>query len=262
MNNQTKSRKYYDDIIEPEFVLNYSEFALQINLNSSIALLEKACICQDSIEKKCLCLNGIQLHYNSLEDFSILLHAFINKKKGIQLHLTIGVEQKNKKGTTFVPQKMKAFNSIQNVIDILGFDNIDINTILDQTKFKRDDLERYFQEIVDSVKNIGRYQEQINDSKNSMKHGKALLNEHNDFVSFIKWKKIQNKDRLDKGWLDVSIEELRKAAIQVAKIYKQSVDLLWLFILNYYPDREPLFRSKVIDVQTSKCDEFLHRFET
>jgi len=245
MNTQIKPRKYYDDVIEPDFVMNYSEFALQINFNSVVALLEKTYIEQDPIKIKCICLNGIQLLYSSLEDFSILLHALINKKNGFQLHRSIGVDIKTREGSTFVPNKLKEFKSIQGVLDILGFNNIDAGNILNQINMTRDDLEKYFQDIAESVKRIGKYQEKINESKNMFKHGKAFLNEADGKVVFLKWKKTKNMDELKRVMLPVSIQELRQAAIRIWEIYKLSLDLLWLFFLNYYPEREEIFRNQM-----------------
>lgn len=256
MNTQIKPRKYYDDVIEPDFVMNYSEFALQINFNSVVALLEKTYIEKDPIKIKCICLNGIQLLYSSLEDFSILLHALINKKNGFQLHCSIGVDIKTREGSTFVPNKLKEFKSIQGVLDILGFNNIDVGNILNQTNLTRNDLENYFREIAKSVKKIGKYQDEINESKNMFKHGKAFLNEADDKVIFLKWKRTKNMDELKRVMLPVSIQELRQAAIRIWEIYKLSLDLLWLFFLNYYPDKKDVFREQ-INKQSLKNDEIV-----
>lgn len=257
MNCQILPRKHYDDKLEPKFVIDYAEFAAQINFYSIVALREKALGCPDIIQRKCLCLGGLQIYFNSLEDFSILLHAILNKKNGRHLHLTIGVEQDNRQGTTFVPNKLKRFESIQSVFDTLGFNNINVNTILAQTNLSQNELEELFKEVIESIKEIGEYQEQINDSKNLMKHGKALINEDNDSIALLRWKNIQNKEKLCWGHLNVSIRELNRAAKNVAKLYKQSIDLLWLFILNYYPSEEPHFRNVVNEKQTAKYDKFL-----
>ncbi len=82
MESQTTSiRDKDDDLLELQFIEDYSKFALQMNFLAIIALLEKARSISDPVKRKSICLSGLQLLYSSYEDLAILLQAFLRKKK-------------------------------------------------------------------------------------------------------------------------------------------------------------------------------------
>src|SRR5438067_1234178 len=111
MSQETYVRAKDDDVIEWQFVIDYAEFALQMNFLAISALLEKARSINDPVRRKSVCLSGLQLLYSSYEDFAILLHAFRNRKDGKHLHLTIRVEDQTKTGSTGVPRIFKHYES-------------------------------------------------------------------------------------------------------------------------------------------------------
>ena len=125
MNKSTEKIRMKDDaLIEGQFVSDYSEFAMRMNFYAVTAFLEKARAISDHKEQKSICLSGIQLRYSSYEDFAILLHAFKNKINGKHLHLTIGVEDQTRKGSTSFPRIFKHFQSAREMLDNFGFTSI------------------------------------------------------------------------------------------------------------------------------------------
>src|SRR5215208_6058471 len=121
MSQQIAGRAKDDELIEWQFVKDYAEFALQMNFLAIAAMLEKARSVSDPIKRKSICLSGLQLLYSSYEDFAILLHAFRNRINGRHLHLTIGVEDQSRMGSTAVPRIFKHYESARQMLDNFGF---------------------------------------------------------------------------------------------------------------------------------------------
>jgi hypothetical protein len=137
MSQQSSTRAKDDDILELPFVQEYAKFALRMNFRAIVALLKEARATSDPTKRKSLCLSGLQLLNSSYEDFAILLHAFRDRASGKHLHLTLGVEDQDKKGSTAVPRIFKRYESTQQMLDDFGFSSLTDEKILqysDKTK--------------------------------------------------------------------------------------------------------------------------------
>jgi hypothetical protein len=229
-----------DALIEGQFVSDYSEFAMRINFYAITALLEKARTVSNHIEQKSICLSGLQLRYSSYEDFALLLHAIRNKINGKNLHLTIGVEDQPRKGSTSLPRIFKHFTSAREMLDNFGFSSI-TNNRLSPYEITVDQIEEHFRDVADSIKGMGSEQDAFNDYKNKLKHGKPVVESITgegdpDHVVFLKWTEKGGVPVLEFHLLPASLEQLEVATIQISKIYIVSLELLWLFMMQYYPD--------------------------
>lgn len=112
MSQQASARTKDDDVLEFPFIQDYAKFALRMNFRAIVPLLKEARLVSDPSESKSICLSGLQLLYSSYEDSAILLHAFRNRIKGKHLHLTIGVEDQSRTGSTAMPQMLHNFGFI------------------------------------------------------------------------------------------------------------------------------------------------------
>jgi hypothetical protein len=239
-----------DTLIESQFVSDYSEFALRMNFYAIIALLEKARTISDPIERKSICLSGLQLRYSSYEDFAILLRAFRNKIDGKRLHLTIGVEEQQKRGSTSLPRIFKHFESAKRMLENFGFDSI-TNEKLSAFSITEDQLEEHYRDVAESIRGMGSDQDAFNDYKNKLKHGKPVVEGiigkgDPDDVVFLRWTEKSDKPVLEFHCLPSSLEQLEVATIQVAKIYLISLEFLWLFMMHYYPNLADNYLNKTV----------------
>lgn len=230
-----------DDLIEWQFVTDYSDFALRMNFFVIVSLLEKARSVSDPIERKSICLSGLQLLYSSYEDFAILLHAFRNRMKGKHLHLTIGIEDQPRSGSSAMPRIFKRYQSTRQMLDSFGFTSITHEKLSAYLNITGAQLEDHYQDIADSIKGMGDYQGTFNEYKNKLKHGKPVIESVQnrgdpDSVVFLRWTEKDAKPILEFHWIESSLEQLEVATIQVAKIYIRSLEFLWLFMLHYYLD--------------------------
>ncbi|MBI1927968.1 hypothetical protein HYR99_27465 [Candidatus Poribacteria bacterium] len=255
MSQQALLRAKDDELIEWKFVKDYAGFALQMNFLAIAALVEKARSVSDPIKRKSICLSGLQLLYSSYEDFAILLHAFRNRIKGKHLHLTIGVEDQSRTGSTPVPRILKHYKSARQMLDNFGFTSITRERLSQYLDMTEDQLEDHYRDIANSVKVLGEYQKIVKDYKNKLKHGKPVLESEvnkkkTDHVLFLSWKQQDGKPVLEFHWVNASLEQLEVATIHVAKIYIRSLEFLGLFMLNYYPDHADEFLHETI----AKCD--------
>ncbi len=241
MNKSSEQIRMKDDaLIEGQFVSDYSEFAMRMNFYAVSALLEKARTISDHIEQKSICLSGLQLRYSSYEDFALLLHAFKDKTNGKHLHLTIGVEDQTRKGSTSFPRIFKHFQSAREMLDNFGFTSI-THERLSPYEITEDQIEERFRNVAESIKGMGSEQDAFNDYKNKLKHGKPVFESITgrgdpNFVAFLRWTEKSGKPVLEFHWLPASLEQLEVATIQISKIYMVSLELLWLFMMQYYPD--------------------------
>lgn len=247
-----------DDLLEWQFAEDYSKFAIQMNFLAIIALLEKARSISDPIKQKSICLSGLQLLYSSYEDLAILLHAFLEKKNGKHIHLTIGIEDQGKLGSTLMPKIFKRFESARQMLDNFGFTSITKEKLSQYIDITEDILKEHFQEIADAVRGLGEYQRRLNDYKNKLKHGKPVIESIEgkkapDYVVFLKWRDDDGKPVLEMHFLEASIRQLETATIQVAKIYIHSLGLLWLFMLQYYPDHSEKYLNEILVKYSQAC---------
>jgi hypothetical protein len=256
MDNSAESIKLKDDtLIESQFVSEYSQFALRMNFYAITALLEKARTVSDRIERKSICLSGLQLLYSSYEDFAVLLHAFRNKINGKHLHLTIGVEDQPRKGSTFLPRIFKHFKSARQMLDNFGFNSI-THEKLSAYSITEDQLEVRYRDVAESIKGMGSEQDAFNDYKNKLKHGKPVVESvagrgDPDCVVFLKWTEKDGMPVLEFLWLPSSLGQLEVATVQVAKIYIVSLEFLWFFMIHYYPAHA----DKYLNETMAKCTE-------
>jgi hypothetical protein len=258
MNNRGSARAKDDDLIEWQFVTDYSEFALKMNFLAIVALLEKARSEIDTIKRKSICLSGLQLLYSSYEDHAILLHAFRNKIEGKHLHLTIGVEDQGRSGSTAMPRIFKCFKSAQQMLDSFGFTSINHEKLSQYLNITEDELEEHYRDIANSIKGLGEYQGTVQDYKNKLKHGKPVVEsevkqQNHNYVHFLRWKEENDKPVLELHHVNVSLEQLEIAVIQVAKIYIRSLEFLWLFMLHYYPDHSDKFLNGTLVKCSEEC---------
>jgi len=258
MNQIASMRRRDDDLIERQFVEDYSKFALQMNFLAIIALLEKARSISDPIKRKSICLTGLQLLCSSYEDLAILLHALLEKKDGRHLHLTLGVENQGKLGSTLMPRIFKRFESVQQMLDNFGFTSITKEMLSQYIDISEDILKEHFQEIADGVRGLSEYQSRLKDYKNKLKHGKPVIESIEgkkapDYVVFLKWRDDDGKAVLEMHFLEASIRQLETATIQVAKIYIQSLGLLWLFMLQYYPNHSEKYLNEILVKYSQAC---------
>jgi hypothetical protein len=242
MSVQAQARIKDDELIEWQFVSDYAEFALRMNFLAITTMLEKARAITDPTKRKSICLSGLQYLYGSYEDFAILLHAFRERINGRHLHLTIGVEDQNRRGSTTVPKILKHYESARQVLDNFGFTSVTYERLSRYLHITEGEFEDHYRDITNSIKGLGEYAGSINDYKNKLKHGKPVLEgeidkKMPDHVLFLRWEEKGGAPVLELHWLTVTLEQLEKATIQVAKIYIRSLDFLWLFMLHYYPDR-------------------------
>ena len=198
MNKCAKNIRIKDDaLIERQFVSDYSEFAMRMNFYAITALLEKARSISDHIEQKSICLSGLQLRFSSYEDFALLLHAFRNKINGKNLHLTIGVEDQPKRGSTSLPRIFKHFASAREMLDNFGFSSITHERLSDY-EITEDQIEECFRDVAESIKGMGSEQDGFNDYKNKLKHGKPVVESITgrgdpDHVAFLRWTEKDGK---------------------------------------------------------------------
>ncbi len=54
-------------------------------------------------------------------------------------------------------------------------------------------------------------------------------------------------------FLEASLRQLEIATIQIAKIYIHSLELLWLFMLQYYPEHSEKFKKKILLEYSQEC---------
>jgi hypothetical protein len=260
MNNQVTIRSKDDDLIEWQFVEDYSNFALKINFLAITALLEKARSVSDPIKRKSICLSGLQLLYSSYEDHAILLHAFLNKKGGKHLHLTIGFEKQDRLGSTDMPQIFKYFNSTRELLDNFGFTSITDGMLYHHLNINTQQLEYYLRDIANSIKGLGTYQGTGRDYKNKLKHGKPVVQSIEGRIApyhviFPNWSEENGKPVLNYHFVEAFIKQLEIAIIQVGKIYIKSLELLYLFMLNYYQDHSDKFLNETLVRCSEECIE-------
>lgn len=256
MDKSAESIRVKDDtLIEKQFVADYSKFALRMNFSAIIALLERARTVSDHIERKSICLSGLQLRYSSYEDFAVLLHAFRNKINGKHLHLSLGVEDQPRKGSTLMPRIFKHFKSARRMLDNFGFNSI-THERLSAYSITEDQLEEHYRDVAESIKGMGNDQDAFNDYKNKLKHGKPVVESVGgrgdpDDVIFLRWAEKDGKPVLEFHFLPASLEQLEVATVQVAKIYIVSLEFLWLFMMHYYPAHS----DKYFDETMVRCAE-------
>jgi hypothetical protein len=249
--DSTVPREKDDEVIEWQFVKDYGEFALQMNFLGCAALLEKARSVENAVKRKSICLSGLQFLYSSYEDFAILLHAFRNRIEGKHLHLTIGVEDQRRLGSTDIPRIFKHYEFARQMLDNFGFTSITHERLSQYMNISEEELESHYEDIADSIKGIGDYQGTVNGYKNKLKHGKPVLegevNRKNpDHVLFLRWSEENDKPLLELHWLTVTLQQLEMALIQISKIYIRSLELLWTFMLHYYTDHANQFREETM----------------
>ena len=104
-----------------------------------------------------------------------------------------------------------------------------------------DQIEARFRDVAESIKGMGSDQDAFNDYKNKLKHGKPVVESITgkgdlNHVAFLRWAEKRGEPVLEFHWLPASLEQLEIATIQISKIYIVSLELLWLFMMQYYPD--------------------------
>lgn len=253
------TNKFKDDnMLERQFIFDYATFGSKINLNAIVTLLEKAGNTEDFSTKKGLCLSGMQLLFSSYEDFSLLLHSFQKKKnQNKHIHLSLGCEKKDEEGSTFVPRIFKKYESARQMLDEFGFVSISYEVLRKYLNISEQELEAHFKDFANGIRKIGDYQRASNDIKNILKHGKFIFEsddkcEKQVQIVCLKWAEVEKTFELSRHVFEASIEQLKIATTQVAKIYLRQLELLWLFILQYHNDYADEF-FKIMNKESHQC---------
>lgn len=258
MSQQASARAKDDDVLEFPFIQDYAKFALRMNFRAIVPLLKEARLVSDPSERKSICLNGLQLLYSGYEDFAILLHAFRNRITGKHLHLTIGVEDQSRTGSTSPPQIFKHYQSAQQMLDNFGFTSLTYKKLSQCFNITKEELEDRYRDIADSIKRVAEYQGAANDCKNKLKHGKPVLEDVQnksspDDILFLRWTEHGGKPVLEKNWVNASLEQLEIATILVAKTYITSLDFIGLFVLHYCPEYADEFLHETVAKCRTEC---------
>jgi len=258
MTHKQDPRQTHGDYLEWQFVLDYASFGMRINFEAVIVLYEKALSITDTIKQKSLCLSGMQLMFSSWEDFALLLQSFIRRKnEGLHLYRYLVGEQQ-KQGSSDVPSKFKRFTSAREMLDELGFTSVTYRFLSRYyLAMSKSEFESHFKEFARSVRGIGRDQQENNETKNILKHGKGVVEgdvhrTHPECIAYIKWVKEDGEWKLELQWVIASLEQLKVAVIHTAKLYERSMELLWLFMIQYHPNHaQELFR--IYKEQVGSC---------
>jgi len=62
----------------------------------------------------------------------------------------------------------------------------------------------------------------------------------------LRWTEKSGEPVLEFHWLPASLEQLEVATIQISKIYIVSLELLWLFMMQYYPDLAENYLNNIV----------------
>jgi hypothetical protein len=179
---------------------------------------------------------------SGFEDFAMLLHAILRRKDGRYLHQGLGFERQEA-GQHSVPGILKRYNSPREFLETLGFESIDMEAlrrsgidIPDEQTFSD-----YYHDFAVGVIEIGGLQADYNELKNRLKHGKAVLSNGEEEISFLKW-----NDGADPGWsrthIETTLRQVEVAVKQTAKISIKSLDFLLSFMMRYHPDHVEEFQ--------------------
>jgi hypothetical protein len=226
-----------DEVIERDYIFDYISLGLLINFRSLIVLLRAARELPDEIDRKSICLSAWQGLLSSYEDFAVLLHAILRKKQGRHLHHGLGFERQQRQGSTDVPGILKRYESPRDFLDTLGFDSLDLEALRrfgidvpDEQTFSD-----YYRDFAVGVREIGEYQQEYNDFKNRLKHGKAVISGGEGEITFVTWNGGAAPPGWDRTHIRTTLHEIEVAVIQTAKIYIKSLDFLLSFMMQYHP---------------------------
>jgi hypothetical protein len=284
MTNPISIKVNDDESLEWQFVLGYADFAGRMGFEAITAIYERAVTTEDLRVSKSLRLSGMQYLFGSWEDFALLLLAFKRRKTdGLPIHRSLWLKGE-KEGSTDVPSVFKNFVSARQMLDELGFTEINqrslrkyylgiskglskahYRTFLDPSvlpyrrSISNNQMERIFNSFSDQVRMIGKSQRKFNELKNLLKHGKGVIEgvkgcENSDHVAFLS--KTQNEGALELRWVNVSLQRLKRAVAEIAQVYEASLQLLWLFMLQYHREHVEEYRKIYVEQATS-CEKRL-----
>lgn len=261
-------RKAKDDtLIEWQFIRDYGRFGLRMNFVAAAALLRQARAAEEARERKSLCLTGQQMLHSSIEDYAILLKAVQGRSKGKHLHLGVGVEDREDRGTTRLPRVFKRYESARQSLDDLGLVKVTYVKVRKFFDLSPAEFEDNYREWSAGVKNLASYQERMNLLKNWLKHGKPVMEGDksrpgDEYVTFLRWARDDANGggwMLEKYHVEASLDELEGIVRQIGKIYIRSLEVLWLFLLNYSPQHHEDFRVNVFVSGMNECDEEIEK---
>lgn len=234
-----------DDLIELRFILDYAAFGLLINFRSLIVLLRAARTLPNDIDRKSICLSAWQGHLSSFEDFALLLHAILNKPHGPHLHRGLGFARQQRQGSTDLPGILKRYRSAREYLDTLGFNALDLAALRRFGLDIPDDetFNAYYQDFAEGVRAIGDYQTQYNDLKNRLKHGKAVLSNGAQEITFLTWNDAGGQAGWNRTHIETTLRQIEVAVKQTAKIYLRSLDFLLSFMMQYHPAHVAEFQT-------------------
>jgi hypothetical protein len=240
-----------DDLIEHRFIIDYAALGLLINFRSLDVLLKTARrLPANGIDRKSVSLSAYQALLSGFEDFAILLHAILRKHRdGQHLHRGLGFARQQRQGSTDVPGILKRYNSAREYLDALGFNSVDLAMVRrfgldipDQQTF-----EDYYRDFAEGVRHIGDLQRDYNDLKNRLKHGKAVLSNGPQGITFLTWDDRGGQAGWNRTHIETTLRLIKVAVAQTAKIYLRSLDFLLAFMMQYHPQHVAEFQAVMLD---------------
>lgn len=245
--------------MERELLRDYMRFAVPLNTLTVLPILERAKAASVGLERKQLCTAGLQLLYGSCEDFAVLLHAILaRKRQNVSLQVSLSGEGQRRGSTTF-PAILKRPMLARSLFDEMGFVDITPKLLREFGYDVADDaLNESFSDFASSIAYLATAAENYNHLKNRAKHGKAVwgvsfgLN-GSDEIAHIEY---GNSGRSIWRRTTASVQQLEVAAITIAKMAMRSLDLLLLFGGQYH--RTDL--DELIEIAGKTSDDLVTRF--
>lgn len=86
-----------------------------------------------------------------------------------------------------------------------------------------------------------------------------LVSNAGDHIVYLTWKQNGGDWELHRQSFEVSPAQVEVATIQVAKVYVQSLNLLWFFMIQYHEDKAHEFRQRA-SAEVFACAERVRSF--
>lgn len=162
------------------------------------------------------------------------------------------MSHRSKQGTTHFPAILKKPVTAREVFETLGFDKVNIE-LLRRIGYEiaEADLDASFADFAASIKQLGEYADDANSLKNRLKHSKAVFGVDFGLEEAAEVAHLEIADEkpntngaatappLVRFWRrEVTDEQARTALLLTAKIANISLDLLAIFVAQYYSEAD------------------------
>jgi hypothetical protein len=238
-----------DEKLERDYIIDYTSLGMLVNFRSLAVLLRAARESKDELERKSISVSAWQNLLSSYEDFAMLLWAVLRRKDGQHLHHGLGFEKSADQGSTNVPSLLKRYDSPRQFLDTLGFGSLSLEAlqgfgfdIPDEQTFSN-----YYNDFAIGVREIGKLQSEYNEFKNRLKHGKAIISEGQNEITFVTWNDKIQPAGWDRTHIETTIKKIEVAVKQCAKIYIKSLDFLSSFMMHYHPEQAKAFNRLTVE---------------